>query len=321
MSFNEYIRCPITKDIFLDPVVAEDGHIYERTAIEKWFKTHSISPMTGTKINNKIVFPVFHIKKIINDLITDNPKLKEEQYQLPKLKFKKHIKLVYQLIDNNQFNELLKYDEFDLKKFNRHKLIKLLKKCKNNNIIKYFIDNIINVGVKILIKVRHNKTPVYGKLLHLMARYSTIENIKYLLNNKRINIMSKTSDNNFVTHLACYNNLDTLKLFIDNGVPINTPNSFGNYPIHIACWENKLDIIKYLIEKYKVDINCKNNHGFRPIHYLCKYGSFDSIEYFLKQNVNINCRTNKGNYPIELLKYNKHKNVSEIGKKILLMCG
>lgn len=35
-----------------DPVIAEDGHTYERKAIEDWFKTQKTSPLTGAPIND-----------------------------------------------------------------------------------------------------------------------------------------------------------------------------------------------------------------------------------------------------------------------------
>ena len=31
------LLCPITNELPIDPVMAEDGHCYERSAIEKWF--------------------------------------------------------------------------------------------------------------------------------------------------------------------------------------------------------------------------------------------------------------------------------------------
>ena len=54
---DEYIRlvspdkcliCPITQEIFTDPVVAADGHTYERSAILRWFQLgRSRSPVTN----------------------------------------------------------------------------------------------------------------------------------------------------------------------------------------------------------------------------------------------------------------------------------
>lgn len=33
---EDYI-CPITQTMYIDPVVAADGHTYEKSAIQKWF--------------------------------------------------------------------------------------------------------------------------------------------------------------------------------------------------------------------------------------------------------------------------------------------
>jgi len=47
--------CPITHEIFTDPVIAQDGHTYERTAITEWFKHNDISPMTREKIGKVLI--------------------------------------------------------------------------------------------------------------------------------------------------------------------------------------------------------------------------------------------------------------------------
>merc|ERR550534_1550413 len=47
--------CPITRDIFEDPVVAEDGNTYERRAVERWFRQCHSSPMFGTRIGTRLV--------------------------------------------------------------------------------------------------------------------------------------------------------------------------------------------------------------------------------------------------------------------------
>ncbi|KAK6502352.1 hypothetical protein TWF506_002933 [Arthrobotrys conoides] len=47
--------CPITKELFRDPIVAADGFTYERRAIERWFATTSnktYSPSTGGELTN-----------------------------------------------------------------------------------------------------------------------------------------------------------------------------------------------------------------------------------------------------------------------------
>ena len=47
------MTCPITLAPLIDPVVASDGHTYERCAIEAWFRAgHKISPVTGEELPN-----------------------------------------------------------------------------------------------------------------------------------------------------------------------------------------------------------------------------------------------------------------------------
>lgn len=43
---NDELICPITLDVFRDPVIAQDGHVYERTAITQWIIEHGTSPIT-----------------------------------------------------------------------------------------------------------------------------------------------------------------------------------------------------------------------------------------------------------------------------------
>jgi len=70
---HEFI-CSISQDIMYDPVKTEDGHTYERKAIEKWFESSMKSPLTGlnlkttaliqnTELKSKIDQYLIHYKK------------------------------------------------------------------------------------------------------------------------------------------------------------------------------------------------------------------------------------------------------------------
>ena len=56
--------CPITLDVMQDPVVALDGHIYERNAIAEHFRYSDKSPVTGVRIA-KTLTPVHFVKAMI----------------------------------------------------------------------------------------------------------------------------------------------------------------------------------------------------------------------------------------------------------------
>ena len=59
--------CPITTEIMSDPVMAADGHAYERTAIERWLATKSTSPMTGEELGNTGLFPSHILRRQIRE--------------------------------------------------------------------------------------------------------------------------------------------------------------------------------------------------------------------------------------------------------------
>lgn len=60
----DQLICPITGCPMLDPVVAADGHSYEREAILQWFATSNKSPMTGAQMPTTQVFPNYTLRKL-----------------------------------------------------------------------------------------------------------------------------------------------------------------------------------------------------------------------------------------------------------------
>ena len=64
---KEFI-CPITHELPIQPVMAEDGKIYEREAIVEWFARKATSPSTNAAIGPKLV-PVVQVRNNIESLI------------------------------------------------------------------------------------------------------------------------------------------------------------------------------------------------------------------------------------------------------------
>ena len=59
--------CPISMEIMRDPVIAADGHTYERSAIEQWLETHNTSPTTGVELESKQLIPCHRLRSLIQD--------------------------------------------------------------------------------------------------------------------------------------------------------------------------------------------------------------------------------------------------------------
>ncbi|GMI47001.1 hypothetical protein TrCOL_g11130 [Triparma columacea] len=60
--------CPITLELPIDPVMAEDGKIYERSAIEQWLRTKRTSPSTNNPMEGRL-FPAPQAKSTIEALV------------------------------------------------------------------------------------------------------------------------------------------------------------------------------------------------------------------------------------------------------------
>ena len=54
--------CPITLQLFRDPVKTLHGQTYERTAVEDWLESKSTDPMTGDILKIKALFPEDEMK-------------------------------------------------------------------------------------------------------------------------------------------------------------------------------------------------------------------------------------------------------------------
>lgn len=57
--------CPITREIFEDPVVAADGFTYERSAIIQWIRGSTNSPMTNMPLDHLSLTPSHALRSAI----------------------------------------------------------------------------------------------------------------------------------------------------------------------------------------------------------------------------------------------------------------
>ena len=72
---HEY-KCPITQELMSDPVMAADGHSYERTAITQWIEQHPFSipssPVTNETMESTTLTSNIALKKLIADYTEAN---------------------------------------------------------------------------------------------------------------------------------------------------------------------------------------------------------------------------------------------------------
>eukprot|EP00210_Caulerpa_lentillifera_P006948 g6643.t1 len=65
-DMEQCICCPITLEVMRDPVIASDGHTYEREAIERWLRCKTGSPVTRQPLSSSMLIPNIAMKYIID---------------------------------------------------------------------------------------------------------------------------------------------------------------------------------------------------------------------------------------------------------------
>ena len=82
-SIPDECFCPITQEIMEDPVIAQDGHTYERTAIKRWLGMGKrTSPKTGARLLSTEVIPNYTMRSLIQDIKAQVPVLARHQLDM-----------------------------------------------------------------------------------------------------------------------------------------------------------------------------------------------------------------------------------------------
>ncbi|CAF3376774.1 unnamed protein product [Rotaria sp. Silwood1] len=73
---RDLLLCPLSFTLFRNPVVAQDGHTYERAAIQDWIRRTGKSPITQQPLSIEHLYPNHLVKKIVDSFeeLTRNKK-------------------------------------------------------------------------------------------------------------------------------------------------------------------------------------------------------------------------------------------------------
>lgn len=292
----DIFKCPITTEYMSEPVIASDGHIYEKTAINKWFEKNDTSPLTRELIEKK-----YYKCQVFNNMLS------EFYIKYPELKPISESDLLDPNFNNFNIKKIIQYLEVVDNMTNKEIILLLKNKIfinflienyrsynnQKNNVLIYGIieygdiDTIIKMISSLsLTELELPDSASWYIIHHVCCMYDTIWKISDKINviklmiNKGININRRTQKGNTVLNLICKNNkisgesmLIIMKLLLDNNADPNIPNNNNNYPIHFICTKssnltgiNQLKAINLLIEK-NADVNVLHpDKKMLPLH-------------------------------------------------------
>lgn len=253
-SLRDSYLCTLTKKLYYNPVLCNDGFFYEKKAIKERFNNEEYtSPNTGNPISGKIRI-VPHFNYMLHLFYRDHPEELVNRYD-PHERHCDNIDVVADIIGKKKHHKLLKYKEFDLYEFFKTNSLKKLLTQADENIIGYVIDNIIDLEVPNA--AHHN-----WRLIHYVIRYCNPSIIKLLIS-KGVNMESHTRAGWKPIHFLC------------RYADIYNPES--------------INLIKSIIDS-GIDLESETNDKWRPVHFICAYCNKDLIEFMLTKNVRFDAR-------------------------------
>lgn len=327
---REDIYCPITKQIYYDPVIIEDGYTYEREAIIEWMHHNAISPLTGSKLNNKLFIHNKWLKNRINEMLLLDEGLKKEQYQLQnnitldEVLSLKLGEINAKLIDVNRV-VLGTIQSHNYKKFKN-----MLKTTSNNISNNNYVINIIN---KVEFSLEHGDIGLMFAS-HIL-NYGSDNVVLYMLNKLSkddIDYYNSSDVSNYGKFIfdICKNHGEMINILINKGVNIDIKNKHGHTILHEICLYSSYDSINILFKNKSVDIhkyiNSEDKDGDTPIFYACENIDNDLIiRYLIENGADINKKSKSDyfihryivqknilsqHFDIEMLKYLKNMGIN-----------
>jgi hypothetical protein len=284
IKIKELIYCPISREIFLEPVLIQSGYTFEKEYIDKWFKNNNTCPLTR-KIIDKQYYLNLVLKNIICDFLEKYPEYKNDQYKL-------NINIDYDKINNADIDYLILYIE--LYKILNIDFIKINENIfKNDKMMDIIIDNLNNNNNLECENI--NK----WRPIHLICNYSTeniINKILQIYLDKNLDLeyenIYKWRPIHFICCFSTENMINKiLDIYLEKNLDLECEDIDKWKSIHYICCFSTENMINKILQIYldkNLNLECETNNKWKPIHFICRY----STENMINKIINIYCQKN-----------------------------
>lgn len=320
------LYCPITREIFYEPVVASDGQVYELDAISHHILTHANSPVTRKPIDKKF-YPCFLIKSLISDYLAANPEKIDEQYKISN-NFEYNYAKVKSYLNAGNYDMLLNYVNYSWHLLEQAIIplsaTKKIDLMQNYEVINHVITN-INTNTQedqtklglFTLAIEYATTNVIDKmvlscaitidvpLLKIILTKGSVSNIKHIIENNIDTINTLYLDDCKFVHVICWAaSCEIIKLAFDKlSLDLELEAIDKQRPFHIICKKHSknLGMIQHMVN-LGVNIHAIDSKLYTPFLYVCQYGSSDVIRYFMKlPNVDLEAKCSEQWSPIHFI--------------------
>ncbi|MDP1975390.1 MAG: ankyrin repeat domain-containing protein, partial [Alphaproteobacteria bacterium] len=186
-----------------------------------------------------------------------------------------------------------------------------------------YIEELLEKGMKIDVKNNAESTALYN-----INAQTHANNIKFMIDKMIEKSLSLDQQNNqkgtLLSHIACNSSSEIFFYLLDKGVSTEYKGWQGENLLHkIANSNNKLDIIRFLVEKKGFDIHQIDNQGNTVLHYAAQNGFMPHIQYLLQNGAKANVENNFGQTSLHALLGSMNYNIDGLlaTTKLLLSNG
>ena len=251
--FVHQLTCPISQQLFRHPVIASDGHTYEKQSIKQWLQRSSTSPVTNMPLKNTVLITNFMAMSAVDEYLKADPKAADDQYAAY---------AAYETVVQPVVQQVVRPVEDFL-----HQRLSSLRTIKDVTVEfgdlcgPYLNDELMIMCINNNIKI----TSVGRKHMYMLVKFSSIRVIKHAIS-KGMNLDVVNADYSRPIHAACARGLlDVIKVLVDGGCNLEVENFQGSRPIHIVCAKQSLETIKYIVDR-GVNLEARTRKGVKPVH-------------------------------------------------------
>lgn len=80
------------------------------------------------------------------------------------------------------------------------------------------------------------------------------------------------------------NDIEKVKELLDSGIDVNTKNKFEDTPLYEACYFNRIEIVKLLLEHPNIDVNTKDKYEMTPLYEACSFNHIEIVKLLLARS-------------------------------------
>jgi len=254
---NKLFDNTLTKKMYYDPVLADDGEIYEKSALLQYLKNNNnTSPKYPNLKISKNVIRVNIIKSLVDLFKDHNPKLKDNVFVAEDTDLLDYDYLNI-ILSNNNFEEIRKFKEIELDTLNVKGLLNFIG-SDDIDFQKYFVDHVVDLDCPISIGT-HNDF-----LINIAICSGNYKLVEYLVGKVNVNCV-QSHNNNTPLHILIRKDSSRHELIINiinSGADLTLKDSQNysvlNYIVRF-CHSNVIECVLHYCAA-ESDIESKSKH-------------------------------------------------------------